>query len=118
MLCEELLIELVLEQTVILLIVHLLNDASPLPVFNEAFPGEHIVHHRYQCVLRLLRVLLTEQCSKKSYNSLLNSLLDESELFIALTSEYLAEKSDVMILLLVGLDPSYDGSCPLNDQIL
>lgn len=36
LLCEQLLVELGLEDPVVIFIVHLLNDALPLPILNEA----------------------------------------------------------------------------------
>ena len=84
MLGEQLLVELGLEDPVVIFIVHLLNDALPLPILNEALARKHCIDHANESVLRLLRVLLSKECAEQGYHRFFDRLLNEAELFITL----------------------------------
>ena len=115
---HELLGELALEEAEVLLVVHLLDDAAPLPILDEALPAEDLVDHFDERALGLLRVLFAEEGAQERNDRLLDRLLDETELFVALGPQDLAKESHIVILLLVLLDACYDRRRPFNDEIL
>lgn len=76
--------ELLLEHLLILIIVHFLNNLSPLPALNEPVPRQDVLHNSQKGWLRLQWVFFTVKCTKQCNDCLLHSLLNEPELFITL----------------------------------
>ena len=68
--------------------------------------------------LALRRVSLPNYRLKQCEHGLLDSLLYEPELFIALVPENLSEQRHLMVILGVLLDARDYRSCPLNNQVL
>ena len=108
-------VDLSLELSEVLLIIHFLNNLPPLPLFNRF--SYYCVVKLLQVVLALVRVLLTQHGLEQCEHSLLDCLLDESELLVTLVAQDFAEKCHIMILLAELLDSSDDGGSPFYNQV-
>ena len=109
-------VDLSLELSEVLFVVHFLNDLPPLPLVNRI--SDYRVMKLLQVVLTLIGVLLTQHGFEQGEHSLLDSLLDESEFLVALVAQDFAEKCHIMILLAEFLDASDDGGGPFYNQVL
>ena len=109
-------LDLTLQLNLILLIIHLLDDALPLPFFDGL--SHDSLLHLDQLVLCLARVSVLQDRLQKGVDSLLYGLLDESEFLVALVSEDFPKERHFVIVLRVALNPSNNSRSPLNNEVL
>ena len=109
-------LDLTLQLNLILLIIHLLDDALPLPFF-DGLSHDSLLHFD-QLVLCLARVSVLQDRLQKGVDSLLYGLLDESEFLVALVSEDFPKERHFVIVLRVALNPSNNSRSPLNNEVL
>jgi hypothetical protein len=89
-----------------------------LPVLYTCLTSQDRVNHTTECLFWFTWILLSVECSQQCNDSLFDSLLNEPELFITLTPEYLAKQCHIMVIFLEHFDSIDDSSSPFNDEIL
>lgn len=105
-----------LELTEVVLIVHFLDNLAPLPLLYLVLYGPFV--QPLQVFLVFCWVTLSKDRLQKCEDCILDRLLDEAKLLIAFVSENLTKKGYLMVILGELFDTSDDGSGPLNDKIL
>lgn len=81
--------ELLLKDLIVIRVIHLLNDASPLPLLKDTVLN--LLHESVDLCFRLEGVSLLEQGLEKSNESVLHMHLDVSELLVTLVLQDLSK---------------------------